>query len=477
MTVNVNRDTTQVSGYTGTYSLPSPITATSTTLTATFYASADEAGSVCATATGTVTVTPGTSLSLASIALTSNVAKVTVTPATLTVGTAATQLIFSAYDPSNNLLALSAGSAKWAVSTGSADLTLTADGIATPVEAGSPTVTAEVDSVTSAAAAITVDPKSSSTITFEDLLPSGDDSGYISCMNSGLQFAGWVVHTVGAQDAKRACIWSSQTASVTELDTFNSAVTGISGSLECGFDPSDDAVTWNGSQSSVAILNSGGVANGVSGSTVVGSVYVAGNHSDAAIWPSGTMASFLDLNPPGAYASELLGTSNGVSAGDFQPQSGGVHAAYWNGTSSSAVDLAPSGVYNSYATAVDGGVQVGGTGLNNGISQAAMWNGSSATYVSLNPPGSGGSSATGVSGGYVVGLFLDAASVANAILWNATTQKYINLETPVSSTFAQSGATCIVVTSSGATVGGWASVAAGGNLHPVVWQVPTSALP
>ena len=35
-----------------------------------------------------------------------------------------------------------------------------------------------------------------------------------------------------------------------------------------------------------------------------------------------------------------------------------------------------------------------------------------------------------------------------AIMWNATTHKSINLETPLVGTFAESGATCVVVTSS-----------------------------
>jgi hypothetical protein len=62
-------------------------------------------------------------------------------------------------------------------------------------------------------------------------------------------------------------------------------------------------------------------------------------------------------------------------------------------------------------------------------------------------------------------------------MWNATTHKSISLELPVSATFAESGATCIVMTPNGAIVGGWTAVVEGGSLHPVVWTVPTAALP
>lgn len=182
ISVKADRDSTKPSGYTGTYNLPSAITATSTTVTATFYAGTGETGSVVATAMGTAPVGSST-ISLPGIALTNNITQVVVTPAATKVGASPIQLTFTDYDSKKDIVAVSAGSAKWAVASGSADLSLTNAGVATAIKAGSPTVTATVDGITSPAATVTISSATTGNFTYVDLLPAGDSYAYISCMS------------------------------------------------------------------------------------------------------------------------------------------------------------------------------------------------------------------------------------------------------------------------------------------------------
>lgn len=173
-----------------------------------------------------------------------------------------------------------------------------------------------------------------------------------------------------------------------------------------------------------------------------------------------------------------MGGSDGIWDGNIQLQSGAVHAAYWSGNTKSAVDLAPGGVFDSYAIANEGGTQVGATGsFNGGDNQAALWRGSAASYVNLNPQGYTNSLATAISGGYVVGWLLDDLTLTHAVIWNASTHKYLDISTVLPSKYNQSGATCVLATANGLTIGGWATVASTGGFHPIVWQVPSSSLP
>ncbi|AIE85402.1 Ig domain protein, group 2 domain protein [Fimbriimonas ginsengisoli Gsoil 348] len=157
--VKVDRDPTKLASYTGTYSVGRAVLKDVSSLTATFYAQAGQQGAAVGTATATVAANQS-NLDIASIVLVGKISTVAVVaPPTLTVGQASgMQLEAATKDASNATVAVSAGSFKWNVVTGGDNLTVTADGIATPINAGMATVTATVDGITSAAQTVTIQP-------------------------------------------------------------------------------------------------------------------------------------------------------------------------------------------------------------------------------------------------------------------------------------------------------------------------------
>ena len=152
VTVNFNRDTGQVGSHIETYNMPNVSTG-SFTAKVTLYADVNQGGAIVGTATAVDKVTCA-GQSVTGVTLTQSVKSVEVTPANLTVGGGTTQLVFTAKDSLNFAVVVSAGSAIFK-SVGVA-ATVTADGIATPVSAGSVQVTATVDGVTSPAASVNV---------------------------------------------------------------------------------------------------------------------------------------------------------------------------------------------------------------------------------------------------------------------------------------------------------------------------------
>ncbi|MBS1708818.1 MAG: hypothetical protein JSS65_08880 [Armatimonadetes bacterium] len=157
ITFNIDRDSASVAAHTATYQVPAQVDPTRTTsVQATFYAQPGSTGDVVGTASAPVTLS-GTDLRLGTITLTGVVQHVTVTsPAQMTSGSASTQLTFTATDSHGAAVAVTPGSALWAVTNGSQNLTLTADGVATPVAVGQATVKATVDGIVSSFFAIDV---------------------------------------------------------------------------------------------------------------------------------------------------------------------------------------------------------------------------------------------------------------------------------------------------------------------------------
>lgn len=149
--VTFNRNST-LAAHSETYAIPT-LKTISTTASVTLYAGPDQTGDVVGTASATETISCS-GLSFTNITTAAKVATVSVTPATLTVGGASQQLIFTAKDSTGTVLAVTPGSAMFAT-TGSV-ATVTKDGIATPVSAGTESVTATVDGVTSPPATVTV---------------------------------------------------------------------------------------------------------------------------------------------------------------------------------------------------------------------------------------------------------------------------------------------------------------------------------
>jgi|GEM_PF-4077992 len=154
--VNVDRDLNESHAYTGTYSIPTAVSPQhAKNVAVTFYAQPAEAGAVVGTANASATIT-GSTVSLATISLTGSITKVTVVPTTLTQGAPSQLLPFTASDASNATIAVAAGSASWAITSGTS-IGLTSAGVATPLSIGNTVVTATVDGVVSAPATISVD--------------------------------------------------------------------------------------------------------------------------------------------------------------------------------------------------------------------------------------------------------------------------------------------------------------------------------
>ncbi|AIE84024.1 hypothetical protein [Fimbriimonas ginsengisoli] len=153
ITVNFNRNST-LTAHSETYGLPS-VKTSATAGVVTLYGNADQTGAVVGTANARLAVTCS-SFQLTSFTLNQAITKVTVVPTTLTVGGGTKQLGFLAEDSHSNAVVVTPGSAVFS-STGAA-ATVTKDGIVSPLSAGTITVTATVDGVTSAAATITINP-------------------------------------------------------------------------------------------------------------------------------------------------------------------------------------------------------------------------------------------------------------------------------------------------------------------------------
>jgi len=149
-----NRSST-IAAHTEAYTISTPMKATTTAMTAKFYANADGGGAVVGTAQANVTLT-GTSVNFASLSTDSPIASVTVDPVTLPVGGAATQLDFAAFDATNNVVAVTPGSAIWKVDTGSTVISITPDGIVTPLKQGIATIHATVSGISSGPVTISV---------------------------------------------------------------------------------------------------------------------------------------------------------------------------------------------------------------------------------------------------------------------------------------------------------------------------------
>ena len=127
----------------------------------------------------------------------------------------------------------------------------------------------------------------------------------------------------------------------------------------------------------LTVLSPSGSVDAVSQNVQAGFV---GSH--AAVW-HGTGGRFVDLNPWGWSASEVLGISGGTEVGDVW--NGYVFdAAIWNGTAASFVNVGIPGAFGSYAAGVSGATVAGGytfAGENGTVTHAATWQAGGANLV------------------------------------------------------------------------------------------------
>lgn len=137
-------------------------------ITVVFYANADGTGAIVAEATQLVD--PGAGQSLNDIVLQGTVATVVVAPDQMLNLGEERALIFTAFDGDSNMLALSPGSAWWAITSG-VDVLAFANGMATGTGSGQAEVTATVDGITSNVATVTVAPVNVTIDQIDPVLP------------------------------------------------------------------------------------------------------------------------------------------------------------------------------------------------------------------------------------------------------------------------------------------------------------------
>lgn len=144
----IDRDPNRPEAYTGTYESAEEVLEGAWDFTATFRADPGGGGAVVGVAQDEVTVNPdGTGVG--TITTANAVASVAVAQGQgVKLGTPQ-ELVFSAFDQQDNLVAVTPGSALWEVVSGGDKLEFTADGLANGLTAGTAGVTATVDKVTS----------------------------------------------------------------------------------------------------------------------------------------------------------------------------------------------------------------------------------------------------------------------------------------------------------------------------------------
>jgi hypothetical protein len=296
----------------------------------------------------------------------------------------------------------------------------------------------------------------------------------------------------------QAVIWNGTAGSVAVLPggVFNETfASDISGTQVVGYgtnhsDPSalTHALMWSGTTHAMVDLNpnrekAGSQAYSTDGTSQVGwfmwlvhGVPYDTVYSHAALW-TGT-PNVVDLNPAGfatSCASKVVGTQivgYGTTVAD-----GSYHALLWTGTNHTATDLNPANFATSIASGIIGTKQVGHASgpTTGGNAHAILWNGSANDFIDLQPGGTTYSSSSAVSGlglQQVGSAAFTATGEGHAMLWNSDPNNFVDLQPFLPATFVSSNATAI--DAQGNIYGN--ATDADGNFHAVVWQpVPEPA--
>jgi len=123
------------------------------------------------------------------------------------------------------------------------------------------------------------------------------------------------------------------------------------------------------------------------------------------------------LNPAGQPAAGVYTLGPGIAAG-FTGPFASCHAAIWPSLSSpTAIDVAPAGATDSQITRTNGTQHVGNA-LISGVRRAGLWNGT--TFTSLHPSGYALSYANDTDGTHQFGFARDSGGNDHAMMWTGT---------------------------------------------------------
>lgn len=170
------------------------------------------------------------------------------------------------------------------------------------------------------------------------------------------------------------------------------------------------------------------VVYGTDGSRQVGYSYTpAVPAHQAAVW-SGSVASYVGLNPVGIQKSEAIGIGGGQIVGwgtdDLTPWRR--QAMIFNAPGTAPTVLGSQELIESSAIATDGIHQVGYGSLP-GIDTAMLWTGTAESRVDLNADWMLASKAIGLSGNQQVGIAYVGLFDAHAVVWSGTAQSAVDL--------------------------------------------------
>ena len=295
--------------------------------------------------------------------------------------------------------------------------------------------------------------------------------------------------------ASHAGIWKGRANSFTDLNPANwadSAIAGVSGNLQVGTVSNTlnmqatHAAAWQGNAESFVDLNPPGAAGssayGVSGGTIVGSVLVpvtesgqTNQISHASLWAV-TSSNYIDLDPNGSGSAAYAVDGNAVVG------SLGSQAALWPlGTAASYVSLQPPSWNHSIAYGVSGNTQVGSvfsvSGVNFTGPHASLWTGTAASFWDLHPMGPLTSQAFAVSGDIVVGTVNyypyggDGVYPVHAAMWSGNSLTFIDLVAAVGASWENSSAKGVYSDSTGIYIVGTCDEGA------ILWHIPAGVLP
>ncbi len=243
------------------------------------------------------------------------------------------------------------------------------------------------------------------------------------------------------------------------------------------------AALWNGTASSIIDLTPPSAtvasASGIKGNEIVGSATVPtsnGNGTHASIWSKvAGVWTWKDVHPANGPHSGLYATDGVQQVGSWTPGSSQVlprRAGLWTGTVQSFVDLHPTGAWFSEANGVDRGQQVGTvTFIPAGNHHAGFWTGNASSWVDLHPFTYGESDGEDVHSGYQVGnVEVGGTNIDHASLWNGSVSTWEDLHLYLPSGFSVSRARGIDATNNMLCVVGEAVGSSG--RQAVMWCRP-----
>jgi hypothetical protein len=313
--------------------------------------------------------------------------------------------------------------------------------------------------------------------TYSVLNPPGQAAAGIYTVGPGMA-AGFT----GPFSSAHAVIWPSLSSSnaidVTPAGATESQITGTNGTQHVGntvISGVRRASLWNGS--TFTSLHPSGYslsyANDTDGTHQFGFARDTGGNDHAFMW-SGTAASGVNMDPPGARASRIFATAAGRQVGDAEyppPDLGNRKAGYWTGTAASFTLLPlPANTVSSDALAISpDGQSFGGEVLNSAQNTAFLWLNGGATLISLHPAGATNSGVSAMDNHFQVGAagfgFGDAAA-----LWQGSAASFVNLSSFLPANYGNAGASGVYSTAADVWVGGYAFNTTTSTYQAIVWH-------